>query len=149
MFKMEINGYIINEVIILRFINDEHQEFYEEKLNQLSKYGKTDIYYKSLVYTLGICETTRENFKKIFNIEKGEINISSICAAWQTVTSAKVTRMAFSLWNGCMYDSEEDLEKGEMSSYYNISEIFDCSYAPYFYEAVKIRYPEYTSKASI
>lgn len=44
-----------------------------------------------------------------------------------------------------MYDSEEDLEKGEMSSYYNPSEIFSCSYAPYFYEGIKIRYPEYTN----
>lgn len=44
-----------------------------------------------------------------------------------------------------MYDSEEDSEKGEMSSYYNVSEIFCCSYAPYFGEGIKIRYPEYTS----
>ena len=53
--------------------------------------------------------------------------------------------MAFSLWNRCMYDSEEDLENGEKSSYYNTSEIFCCSYAPYFYEGIKIRYPEYTN----
>ena len=43
-----------------------------------------------------------------------------------------------------MYDSEEDLEKGHISSSYAPSEIFCCSYAPYFWEAIKIRYPEYT-----
>ena len=129
----------------MKFIDEEHQDFFERKLNELAQYGKTDVYYRSLIYTLGICETTRDHFNQIFDIKKGEINKDSICAAWQTGTSSKVTRMAFSLWNRCMYDSEEDLEKGEMSSYYNPSEIFCCSYAPYLYEGVKIRYPEYTS----
>lgn len=125
------------------FIDSEHEKFYSEKLGELKNYGKTDVYYKSLIYTLGICETTRENFTKIFNIKKGEINIDSINAAFQTSTSAKTTRMAFSLWNRCMYDSEEDLKNGKMSSEYNPSQIFCCSYAPYFYEGIKIRYPEY------
>ena len=53
--------------------------------------------------------------------------------------------MALNLWNhSIMYDSEEDLEKGHISSSYAPSEIFCCSYAPYFWEAIKIRYPEYT-----
>lgn len=65
--------------------------------------------------------------------------------AWQTSTSSKVTRMALNLWNhSIMYDSEEDLEKEHISSAYAPSEIFCCSYAPYFWEAIKIRYPEYT-----
>lgn len=129
----------------MKFIDNEHQKFFQEKLKELASYGKTDVYYTSLVYTLGIAETTREHFKEIFDIKKGEINIDSINAAWQTSTSAKVTRMAFSLWNRCAYDSTEDLENGNKSSYYNPSEIFSCSYAPFFYEGIKIRYPEYTS----
>ena len=32
----------------------------------------------SIVYTLGICETTRSKFNKIFSIENGEINIDSV-----------------------------------------------------------------------
>lgn len=72
-----------------------------------------------------------------------EININSIHAAWQTGTSVKVTRMAFNLWNSCMYDSEEDVENDKKSSDYNVSELFCCSYAPYLYEGIKIRYPEY------
>lgn len=129
----------------MKFIDNKHQEFYEQKLKELEEYGKTDVYYRSLVYTLGISETTRDHFRQIFDIKKGEINIDSLMAGWQTETSAKVTRMAFSLWNRCMYDSESDLQKEKMSSYYNPSEIFCCSYAPYLYEGVKIRYPEYTS----
>lgn len=128
----------------MEFIDREHQKFWNEKYKLLEQYGKTDVYYKSIVYTLGICETTRDNFNKIFNIKNGEINIDSIKGAYQTGTSEKVTRMAFSLWNRCNYDSQEDIENNKISANYNPSEIFSCSYAPYFYEAIRIRYPEYT-----
>ena len=127
----------------MEFVDDEHEKFWNEKNLIMQEYGKTDVYYKSIVYTLGICETTRSIFDKIFNIEKGEINIDSIKSAFQTGTSEKVTRMAFSLWNRCNYDSDKDRQKGKVSKYYNPSEIFCCSYAPYFVEALKIRYPGY------
>ncbi len=126
------------------FINEEHELFFISKLKELHQYGKTDTYYTSLIYTLGICETTRENFDTIINMKKGKINIDALTLPWQTGTSEKVTRMAFSLWNGCMYDSEQDIENQKMSKGYNPSEIFACSYAPYFYEGVRLRYPEYT-----
>lgn len=128
----------------MEFIDKEHEMFWKEKNLLLQEYGTTESYYKALVYTLGVCETTRNNFNKIFDIEKGEINIDSINEPYQTSTSAKVTRMAFSLFNGCNYDSESDIEKEQVSKNYNISDIFCCGYAPYFYEAVKIRFPEYT-----
>ena len=126
----------------MKFIDSEHEKFYFETINETKK---SDVYYRALIYTLGICELTREHFNEIFDIKNGEINFDSIIAGWQTGTSAKVTRMAFSLWNSnSMYDSEEDCKNNKISCYYNPSEIFCCSYAPYFYEGVKIRYPEYT-----
>lgn len=132
----------------MEFIDDEHELFFASKLKELSKYSKGDVYYYSLIYTLGICPSTREHFEEIFDIEKGKINIEAINTAWQTGTSEKVTRMAFSLWNKCMYDSEKDVENNQMSASYNPSEIFACTYAPYFYEGVKLRYPEYTNEKS-
>ena len=127
----------------MEFIDNNHKRFYEEKNIILERYNKTDVYYKSLVYTLGICEQTREKFDSIFDIRNGEINIDSLQESWQTNTSKIVTRMAFNLWNGCNYESQEDAEKGKISNNYNISDIFCCNYAPYFFEAIKIRYPEY------
>ncbi len=127
----------------MNFIDKEHELFYKEKILLLQEYGITETYYKALVYTLGICETTRNNFNKIFDIENREINIDSINAPYQTSTSVKVTRMAFSLFNGCNYDSERDVEKGQVSKNYNVSDIFCCGYAPYFVNALEIRYPEY------
>lgn len=124
-----------------KFIDEEHKQFYELKLQEI---GKSDVYRKALIYILAMCETTREHFNDIFNIKDGEININSLQAPYQTGSSEKVTRMAFSLWNRCNYDSEEDIENNKPSIYYNPSEIFCCGYAPYFYEAIKLRYPEYT-----
>ncbi len=127
----------------MKFIDDEHKEFWNEKYKIIEKCGKIDVYYKSLIYTLGISEITRRHFSEIFNISNGEINIDCINCFWQTNTSAKVVRLAFSLWNTCNYDSTIDCEENQLSKLYNISEIFSCSFAPFFVEAIKIRYPEY------
>ena len=145
MFRMAKNGYIINEVIVLKFIDYEHKQFFEELSKKIKKDAKLDVYSKALIYILGICSIARKNYKEIFNIEEGEINVNSINKAWQTEMSKKVTRMAFNLWNGCVYDSEEDYQRGRKSNYYTPNEIFCCSYAPYFYEGIKLRYPEYTT----
>ena len=126
----------------VKFIELEHKKFYEQKLKEI---GSNDIYRKTIIYTLGICETTREHFNDIFNLRDGLINRNSLQAPYQTGTSMKVTRMAFNLWNSCNYDSDEDLKNGQVSTYYNPTEIFSCSYAPYFWEAIKIRFPEYTN----
>lgn len=128
----------------MKFSDKEHQKFWNKKYKKMEQLGKTNVYYKSLVYILGVCKTTRDNFENIFDLKKGEINIDSLQKEYQTGTSKKVTRMAFCLWNDCMYDSVENLEKDKKSSAYNPSEIFSCSYAPYFYEGIKLRYPEYT-----
>lgn len=127
----------------MNFIDNEHKVFWEEKYKIIEKYSKVDAYYKSFIYTLGICEVTRIHFDEIFDIKNGEINIDCINYSWQTNTSSKVVRLAFSLWNSCNYDSTEDFEKKHLSKLYNISEIFSCSFAPFFVEAIKIRFPEY------
>ena len=122
----------------MKFIDNEHEKFWKNKYEIMQQYKKTDVYYKSIVYTLGMCETTRDNFNKIFNLKKGEININSINEAYQTDTSKKITRMAFSLWNSCNYDSENDCENNKFSPNYNPGELFCCGYAPYFYEAINL-----------
>ncbi len=126
----------------MKFVDDEHEKFYYQKLNESKA---SDVYYKALFYTIGIAESTREHCDEIFNLEKREINLDSLQKGWQTGTSMKVTRLALNLWNhNLMYDSEDDLENEKLSEHYGVSEIFCCSYAPFFYEAIKIRYPEYT-----
>ena len=133
----------------MKFVDAKHKKFFYKKFEESIKLGKADVYYKSIIYILGICEETRRNFEKIFNIKSGEINIDSIQSGFQTGTSSKVTRMAFSLWNGCNFDSERDIENEKISLKYNVNEIFSCGYAPYFYEGIKIRFPEYTRETNL
>jgi hypothetical protein len=57
----------------------------------------------------------------------------------------------FNLWNGYCSDGEtytdaDGYESDLPSRMYAVDEIFCCGYAPYFYEAIKLRYPEYASK---
>lgn len=124
-----------------KFIDEEHKLFYEGKLKQIGKY---DVYDKSMIYILSICSETRQHFKEIFDVENSEIKVECLNSAWQTSTSLKVCRLAFNLFNGFKYDSDEDIETHTVSKYYNVDEIFCCVYAPYFYEAIRLRYPEYT-----
>ena len=67
---------------------------------------------------------------------------------WQTSGSKKVVRMAFNLFCGGTpsVDENESVEKQLYEcKQYAVDELFCCMYAPFFWEAVKIRYPEYVS----
>jgi len=67
---------------------------------------------------------------------------------FQTSTSLKTTRLAFNLWNGTVYDSDppetyinKDGEKEYVpSKYYAPDNIFNCTYTPYYMEALKMRF---------
>lgn len=124
----------------MKYIDNEHELFYEQKLKELER---SDVYQKALIYTLGISPITREHFSEIFNVKSNKINISAIDKPYQTTTSRKVTRLAFNLFGNICYDSEENMNKARTDCY-TVSQIFCTSYAPYFYEAIKIKYPEYT-----
>lgn len=128
----------------MNFIDKKHREFYENFLKQIEEFRKTNVYDRSFMYTLGISQVTRRHVNEIFDIARDEINIDSLNKNWQTGKSKKVTELAFNLWNDFKYESQEDVEKNKISSDYNVSNIFSCSYAPYFYEAIKLRFPEYT-----
>lgn len=131
------------EVII--FLNEEHQKFYYEKLKEV-RYQ--DEYHKALCYCLGINGDTRRNINRIYDFQTGCVNTECLTDGWQTSGSLKVVRMAFNLYcNGApsVNDYENKEEQLEEMKKYSVEELFCCSYAPYFWQAVKIRYPEYTS----
>lgn len=108
--------------------------------------GIIDCYSKALIYLLGLSNDTRKHFESLFDMKERGIKIGGLRSGWQTGTSLRITRLAFNLWNGCAYDSEEDFEKGCISGCYVVDEIFSCSYARFFMEAIKLRYPEYTNE---
>jgi hypothetical protein len=123
----------------LKFVDQDHKDFYEKFVPKIGN----DVYFKPVVYLLGLCADTRNNFKSVLNPEAKEISLDGLKCGWQTGTSMKITRLAFNLWNGMTCDSHDDFKDSKISSYYAVDEIFCCGYAPYFYEAIKLRYPEY------
>ena len=126
------------------FADRKHLDFYTERVNRL----KPDCYLKALIYTLGICDDTRRRFDFIYNAKDRCIEPDVIHDAWQTGGSLKVTRLAFQLFTdrtptACFDGSRDPEDDFKECQRYSVSDIFCCGYAPYFVEAIKLRYPEY------
>jgi len=125
------------------FVDKEHENFFYEKKRTAKN---IDVYNLPVFYLLGLTEETRNHFDQLFNIWKNEIYTEQLLKGWQTGTTYKITRLAFNLFNGNVYDTEEDYKNDNVSPKYATDEIFCCSFAPYFWEAIKLRYPEYCIK---
>lgn len=104
-------------------------------LSDVSKMRKARQLLQFIFYCVGISEDTRNHVDRMFDFKERLIKPEALHEGWQTGGSARLTRLAFNLWNGYVEKGEESL-----STPY---EMFDCGYAPYFYEAIRIKYPEY------
>ena len=97
------------------------------------------------MYCLGISGDTRRNIERIFDFSKGSVKPKCLEEGWTTSGSARVVRMAFNLFcNGTL--SVHGLKgevKPEECQRYTVEDMFCCEYAVYFWEAIKVRYPEY------
>jgi len=116
-----------------KFMTPAHRRAY---LTHLNRCKAMDSYHRALIYILTAVPALRNNIDACFNFEKDEIKPESLAAGWQTTGTTKLTRFAYNLWNG--YDDKS------CTPY----DLFDCSFAPYMYEAVKLRYPELKQSAS-
>ena len=125
------------------FADLAHKRFYFE---QFKFVRCQDVYHESLIYCLGISDDTRKHIDRIYDFESGCVKPECLQEGWQTSGSLRIVRMAFNLYcNGSpsvsMMNTEEDrLTECER---YTTEDLFCCSYAKYFWEAIKIRYPEY------
>lgn len=129
------------------FKNEQHERFFEE---YLIKCRYRDVYHAALVYCLGISEDTRNNVNRIYDFKSGFVKTECLHEGWQTSGSLKIIRMAFNLYNNgtpSVYDYDDSEEQLEECQKYTVEDLFCCGYAPYFWQAVKIRYPEYCGAA--
>ena len=129
----------------ITFKSRENEKYYEE---YLKKCRYQDVYHRALVYCLGIDRDTRENVNKIYNFKTGYVKTECLQEGWQTSGSVRVIRMAFNLYcNGTpsVSDYEDAEEQVDECRQYTVEEIFCCAYAPYFWQAIQIRYPEYAT----
>lgn len=116
----------------IRFSSEEHKAFY---LQMLSQSSDDDSYHRAFFYAMGICGETRRNINTLFDFKEDGINTAELSAAWQTGGTRRLCLLAFNLWNGWTEEGNE-----QCSTPYGL---FDCSFAPYFFEAIRLRYPEY------
>ena len=131
-----------NKMNELKFKDEGHKKFYDEKTQVLG----SNEYLKSLIYLVGLSSTTRGRWNEIFQEEEAVIKPEVLKESWQTGTSLRILRLGFQLYTDSTV-SDIDFETGEQDieecRKYSVSDIFCCEYAPFFVEAVKLRYPVY------
>ena len=126
----------------ITFKNKYHKQFYYE---YLQKCRYQDVYHKALVYCLGIDRDTRKHADQIYDFKAGLIKLRCLHEDWQTSGSEKIVRLAFNLYCNSMPSVSDRMKKEDAlreCQQYSVEELFCCGYARYFWEAVKIRYPD-------
>ena len=127
----------------INFYDSEHEDYFWRFAAMFG--GNYDPYRFSAAYLIALDRNCREHYSDIFDFSEQVIIPEGLNKGWQTSTSKKTTRLMMNLWNG--YNSEgEPIEEEQPSSYYTPENIFSCSYAPYYWQAIKLRYPEYTGE---
>ena len=127
------------------FISESHRSFY---CKTLKKVRTQDEYHKALCYCLGINADTRRNVNRIYDFKSGCVKPECLQEGWQTSGSARVTRMAFNLYCNGMPSVDDDMSPREQMNEckcYSVESLFCCEYAPFFWQAIQIRYPEYAN----
>lgn len=121
------------------FLNTKHQTEYENLIQEMLEHkAKLDEYHFSLAYLLTLDRVCREYIKDLYDFNEDIILKDGLNKSWQTGTSRKTTLLAFNLWND-FDESNDSVDKNEITP----SNIFCCEYAPYYYEAIKLRFPDY------
>lgn len=128
------------------YIDTGHEVIYKAICREMKR---VDCYHKALAYLISLDTVCRDHIREIFDFEENAIKIDCLDKGWQTGTSHKTVRLAFNLWNGYCTDGDTYIDKNGYendlpSSRYTPENIFCCSYAPYYWQAVQLRYPEYT-----
>lgn len=117
------------------FRDTKHEQLYKSFYSRMRSH---DCYFQPVAYLLALDTVCREHAADIFNFDECCITPKCLNEGWQTSTSLKTCRIAFNLFNGYCYDQDD------VSSDYTPYELFCTGYAPYYWQAIKLRYPEYT-----
>jgi len=131
---------------MIKFMSERHKQNFFNILGKMGKNAEKDPYHLSVAYLFALDEDCYRHIGELFNFKERVIKPDGLFSPWQTSTSLKTCRLAFNLWNSFSSDpphnGEEEYDKN--SYRYSVDFIFCCCLAPYYWEAVKIRYPEYT-----
>jgi hypothetical protein len=129
----------------IKFMDDEHKQ----KFNEIGDKMKClDSYHLAVAYLFSLDTACREHINDVFDFGGDGIKPDGLFKGWQTSTSIRTTHLAFNLWNGYCYDGEtytdkQGYETDLPSARYTPDNIFCDGMAEYFFEAIKLRYPQY------
>lgn len=118
------------------FKSNKHRQYFEDLERKLEANGyRRDDETRPVLYLIALlCSETECGLAdEMFDFADRKIKPEVIDAPWQTSSSLKLTRLAFSLWNGFPGD--------ENPSYCNVYWIFGNEWDPYFIQAIKLRFP--------
>lgn len=123
------------------YLNEKHEINYKKILEKMRI---KDCYHKTTAYLLTLDCVLSEHIADVFDFEEDVIKPNGLLEGWQTGTSKKTTRLMFNLWNDYVpFNELKDPEDNiilDAASRYTVSEIFCCSYARYYWEAIQIRF---------
>ena len=125
------------------FTGAEHETFFYKALTKADCF---DVYHQALFYCLGIDRDTRNHIGSIYNFSERTINTECLKEGWLTSGSGRVLRLAFNLFcNSSPSVWDEEGHEKQLKEYecYTPEDLFCCGYAKYFWQAIKLRYPEY------
>lgn len=130
---MKYNKNQTNENIT--FYNENHEQQY---LVILERMQNNDCYHRSAAYLMALAQLVPDD---VFNFEEDCIKPEGLNCHWQTTSSLRATCLMFNLWNGYVYEDKNAKANAIASPLYAVHNIFcDYEYAPYFYEAICIRF---------
>lgn len=112
------------------FRDDDHRAAFDAILRRM---GRADDYHVAAAYLLALLDPLHT--EDVFDFFSDAIRPGALCAPWQTGTSTRTTRLLFNLWNGYTEEGAEYLSTPE--------NLFCCELAPFYWEAIKLRFPRY------
>lgn len=126
----------------IKFCNALHKGYYGDILSAMKS---CDCYHRSMAYLLALDSVLSRQPDSVFDFQEDMIKRDGLHKGFQTGTSMKTTRLAFNLWNGCcddgeMYTDKDGYETDLPSHNYAPDEIFSSIYAPYYWQAIRLRF---------
>ncbi|MDR0886963.1 MAG: DUF6075 family protein [Clostridiales Family XIII bacterium] len=141
--KVNCNGDTHTEIL---FKDSKHEDFF---FNTLFQCSYQDTYHQALCYCLGLSSDTRHQAHHIYDFKTGCIKPDCLHEGWITSGSRRIILLAFNLYTDGTptVDSDDKLDRQLCACReYSVSDLFCCGDARYFWEAIKLRYPEYVSR---
>lgn len=118
----------------MKFKDKFHEDAYFAILDLMTN---RDVYHMTFAYLISLDTVCRHHFTDLYDFDECCLKTDPLDHAWQTGTSRKTTALAYNLYTDSTLWCEDN------PSCCSVSDIMCSVYAPYYFEAIKIRYPRY------